>query len=91
MTVTNEGVSRLTRLAAFHRPINNALFGMLTREGFRMLAQLLARLAANGDCAVKFAEHIEATRELEHHHAAMSSTKGPERRSKQSGARRAKQ
>jgi DNA-binding PadR family transcriptional regulator len=61
LTVTREGVSRLTRLAAFQRPINDALFGTLTRDEFRVLSQLLSRLAAGGDHAVKLAEHIAAT------------------------------
>jgi DNA-binding MarR family transcriptional regulator len=88
LNVTTQGVSRLTRLAAFQRPINDALFGMLTRDEFKLLSQLLARLAANGDRAVKFAEHIEATIELDHHDAA-SAAKAPKRRQKQSGGRRA--
>lgn len=61
LAVTREGVNRLTRLAAFQRPVNDALFGMLTREEFKVLAQLLARLAAGGDNAVKLAEHIATT------------------------------
>jgi hypothetical protein len=89
LTITNQGVNRLTRLAAFQRPINDALFGMLTRDEFRLLSQLLARLAANGDRAVKFAEHIDATMELEHHHDATSAAKAPERRQKRSRGRRA--
>ena len=89
LTVTNQGISRLTRLAAFQRPINDVLFGTLTRDEFRLLSQLLARLAANGDRAMKFAEHIEATIELEHHHDATSAAKAPKRRQKQSGGRRA--
>lgn len=61
LSVTREGVNRLTRLAAFQRPVNDALFGMLTREEFKMLSQLLARLAAGSDQAVKLAEHIATT------------------------------
>jgi len=59
--VTKEGVDRLTRLAAFQRPVNDALFGMLSREEFRVLSRLLGRLADNGDAAVKLASHLEAT------------------------------
>jgi hypothetical protein len=84
LSVTNQGVSRLTRLAAFQRPINDALFGLLTRDEFRLLTQLLARLAANGDGAVKLAEHIGAKMKLD---AAPVVT---ERRRKQSLASRAK-
>lgn len=61
LAVTREGVNRLTRLAAFQRPVNDALFGTLTREEFKVLSQLLARLAAGGDDAVKLAEHIATT------------------------------
>lgn len=78
LAVTSEGVGRLTRLAAFQRPVNDALFGMLSRDEFRVLSQLLARLSANGDSAVKLAEHIEAKMKLDAAPAA------PERRQKQS-------
>jgi DNA-binding MarR family transcriptional regulator len=77
LTVTHEGFGLLTRLAAFQRPVNDALFGTLTRDEFRMLSQLLARLAADGDRAVALAEHFEASIALEHH-------RKPERRQKQS-------
>ena len=65
LTVTGQGFGLLTRLAALQRPVNDALFGMLSRDEFRMLSQLLARLAANGDGAVKLAEHIGAKMKLE--------------------------
>jgi hypothetical protein len=74
----------LTRLAAYQRPINDALFGMLTRDEFRLLSELLGRLAANGDRAVKLAEHIEASIALEHHRVAASAARQPEQRRKQS-------
>lgn len=64
LAVTEEGINRLKRLAAFQRPVNDALFGMLSREEVGLLADLLARLAANGDHAVKLASHIEATLEF---------------------------
>lgn len=62
--VTREGIDRLTRLAAFQRPVNDALFGMLSREEFRVLSDLLGRLASNGDTAVKLASHLEAAMTL---------------------------
>lgn len=65
LSVTVEGVSQLTKLAVFQRPMNDALFGMLTSEEFRVLARLLARLAANGDYALRLAGHVEATITLE--------------------------
>jgi DNA-binding MarR family transcriptional regulator len=61
LTLTQRGMSLLIRLAALQRPVNDALFGMLTREEFKMLAQLLSRLASNADSALKLAEHAKAT------------------------------
>lgn len=84
LTVTSEGIHRLTRLAALQRPINDALFGMLTRDEFRLLSQMLSRLAANGEHAVKIADHIEATIELKHDRDAALAARKPERRQKQS-------
>ena len=84
LTATGQGFSLLTRLAAFQRPVNDALFGMLTRDEFRLLSQLLARLAANGDRAVMFAEYFEASIAQEHLRVAASAAKKPERRQKQS-------
>lgn len=83
LTVTGQGFSLLTRLAAFQRPVNDALFGMLTRDEFRLLSQLLARLAADGDRAVTLAEHFEASIALEHHRVAASVAQKPQRRQKQ--------
>lgn len=88
LTVTSRGINRLTRLAAFQRPINDALFGMLTRDEFRLLSQLLSRLAANSEHAVKIAEHIEATIELKHGRDAASVARKSGRREKQSGSHR---
>lgn len=65
LSLTQHGLNLLTRLAALQRPVNDALFGMLTRDEFRLLSQLLARLAANGDNAIKLAEHIGAKMKLE--------------------------
>lgn len=86
LTVTQEGVSRLTRLAAFQRPINDALFGTLTSDEFRLLSQLLARLAAGGDHAVKLAEHIAETIHLDASKEPAPVAKAPARKKK--GARR---
>jgi MarR family transcriptional regulator, organic hydroperoxide resistance regulator len=67
LAVTTKGLDRLTRLAAFQRPVNDALFGMLSRDEFRQLAHLLSRVADNGGNAVKLAAHIEATIALRRH------------------------
>jgi DNA-binding MarR family transcriptional regulator len=72
LVVTDEGVSRLTRLAGFQRPVNDALFGMLSREEIRSFASLLSRLAANGSNALKLAGHVEATMKLVRHGAKRS-------------------
>ncbi len=61
LNVTEHGLGLLTRLATFQRPVNDALFEMLSREEFKLLSRLLGRLAAHGDRAVKLAEHIEMT------------------------------
>ena len=61
LSLTQHGVNRLIRLAALQRPVNDALFGMLTREEFRVLSGLLSRLASNADSALKLAEHVQAT------------------------------
>ncbi|WP_245452224.1 MarR family winged helix-turn-helix transcriptional regulator [Bradyrhizobium forestalis] len=61
LALTQHGVSLLIRLAALQRPVNDALFGMLTREEFKTLTQLLSRLASNADSALKLAEHVRAT------------------------------
>lgn len=84
LTVTSQGFGVLTRLAAVQRPVNDALFGMLTRDEFRLLSQLLARLAANGDRAVTLAEHFKASIALEHHRVAASATQKPKTRQKKS-------
>src|SRR5215813_1237065 len=55
LALTQHGVNRLIRLAALQRPVNDEFFGMLTREEFKTLSQLLSRVAANGDRAVKLA------------------------------------
>lgn len=82
LSVTDRGLSRLTRLAAFQRPINDALFGMLTRDEFKLLSQLLFRLADNGDRALILAEHLEATMKLELLQKATSVKATPGRRAK---------
>src|ERR1700761_2078211 len=61
LTATERGLDLLKRLATFQRPVNDALFEVLTREEFKLLSQFLGRLAANGERAVKLAEHIEMT------------------------------
>lgn len=65
LTLTQHGMSLLIRLATLQRPVNDALFGMLTREEFKVLSQLLSRLASNADSALKLAEHVKATLRLQ--------------------------
>lgn len=61
LTLTEDGINLLIRLAGLQRPVNDALFGMLTREEFKVLSQMLSRLASNADSALKLAEHVRAT------------------------------
>lgn len=87
LTLTQHGVSLLVRLAALQRPVNDALFGMLTREEFKVLSQLLSRLASNADSALKLAEHVKATLKFQEDQQA-SATSLPESRKKRRAPRR---
>lgn len=79
LAVTPAGIERLTRLAAFQRPVNDALFGTLSRAEFKQLLQLLNRLAAHGDQAIKLAEHIETTLRLNEDAPMPTNTRGRKR------------
>ncbi|MEH2500458.1 DNA-binding MarR family transcriptional regulator [Bradyrhizobium sp. AZCC 1678] len=81
LALTQHGVRRLIRLAALQRPVNDALFGMLTREDFKVLSQLLSRLASNADSALKLAEHVQATLKFQENQRA-SAANLPESRKK---------
>lgn len=65
LSVTADGVKLLARLAAFQRPVNDALFASLSRDEFQTLARLVTRLASHSDQAIKLAEHIEAALQVE--------------------------
>jgi hypothetical protein len=77
--VTPAGIARLTKLAAFQRPVNDALFGTLTRAEFEQLLLLLNRLAAHGDQAIKLAEHVERTLRLNEDEPVSTTTRGRKR------------
>lgn len=79
LAVTPAGIGRLTRLAAFQRPVNDALFGTLSRAEFKQLLQLLNRLAADGDQAIKLATHIERTLRLGDNEPTSTTTRGRKR------------
>jgi DNA-binding MarR family transcriptional regulator len=83
LTATDRGFTMLTQLAALQRPVNDALFGTLTREEFKMLSKLLGRLAAGSDRAIALAEHVEASLTQGKVRAA-SGAKKPERHRTQS-------
>lgn len=51
LVATEKGFKLLTQLAPVQRPVNDALFGALTRDEFKQLLQLLTRLVAGGDHA----------------------------------------
>ncbi len=78
LALTQHGLNLLTRLAALQRPVNDALFGMLTREEFKLLSGLLSRLSSNADSALKLAEHFKATLRFQEDQDA-SRTKAPKR------------
>jgi DNA-binding MarR family transcriptional regulator len=86
LVATEKGFGLLTRLAAVQRPVNDALFGTLTRDEFKLLSQLLSRLAAGGDRAVGFVEYFEASiAQEEHRRAAGSPGKAKPGRTKSRG------
>ncbi|MGX9389378.1 MarR family winged helix-turn-helix transcriptional regulator [Nitrobacteraceae bacterium UC4446_H13] len=84
LAVTPAGIERLTRLAAFQRPVNDALFGTLSRVEFKQLLQLLNRLASDGDQAIKLASHIERTLHLSDNGPTSTTTRGRKRSGGQS-------
>ena len=79
LAVTPAGIERLTRLAAFQRPVNDALFGTLSRAEFKQLLHLLNRLAADGDQAIKLASHIERTLLLGYNEPTSTTKRGRKR------------
>lgn len=87
LALTQRGMSLLIRLAALQRPVNDALFGMLTREEFKMLGQLLSRLASNADSALKLAVHMQATLKSQEDQRA-STASPPDSRKKRRATRR---
>ncbi|SFJ45181.1 MarR family transcriptional regulator [Bradyrhizobium sp. Gha] len=87
LALTQRGMSLLIRLATLQRPVNDALFGLLTREEFKMLAQLLSRLASNADSALKLAVHVQAMLSLQEDQRA-STASPPDSRKKRRATRR---
>ncbi|WP_342724669.1 MarR family transcriptional regulator [Bradyrhizobium sp. B097] len=80
LALTQHGVGLLIRLAALQRPVNDALFGMLTRDEFKMLSQLLSRLASSADSALKLAEHVKATLKSQEDQRALTTNSSAPRR-----------
>jgi DNA-binding MarR family transcriptional regulator len=89
LALTTRGLDRLIRLASLQRPVNDAFFDTLTREEFKVLAQLLSRLASSGDRAVQLAEHVQATLEAPLHQdkSAVKIAKQRHKRAPRSNAR----
>ena len=83
LTATDRGFTMLAELAAFQRPVNDALFGVLSRDEFRSLSELLGRLAAESERAIALAAYVEASLTQEKRRAA-SGAKKTKRRQKQS-------
>jgi DNA-binding MarR family transcriptional regulator len=80
LTATNRGFALLTQLAALQRPVNDALFGTLTREEFRTLSDLLGRLAGGSERAVTLAAYVQASLAQEKLIAASGAGKRPRQR-----------
>lgn len=59
LRLTAEGFARLASLAAFQRPVNDALFDGLSAAEFRALRQIMAKLERNGAGAVQLANYLE--------------------------------
>lgn len=87
LSVTQEGLDRLSRLAAFQRPVNDALFGMLSRAEFLTLSGLLAKLASHGDIAVKLANQIEVAMKIAETQKALAKSVAIGKRAKTSRTR----
>lgn len=83
LTATDRGFTMLAELAAFQRPVNDALFGVLSRDEFRFLSELLGRLAAESERAIALAAYVDVSLTQEKRRAA-SGAKKTERRQKQS-------
>ena len=54
-----EGLRRLASLAAFQRPINDALFKSLKKDEFLTLHRLMWALRSDADAALTMAEYVE--------------------------------
>ncbi|TCR62957.1 MarR family winged helix-turn-helix transcriptional regulator [Bosea sp. BK604] len=59
LVATKAGWEKLTHLAAFQRPVNDALFETLTEEEFRQLGAIMRRLAEGGPRALQLAKYYE--------------------------------
>jgi molecular chaperone HscC len=79
LALTEQGLDRLVRLACLQRPVNDAFFGVLTRHEFKLLSQLLSRLASQGESAVKLAEHVQATLEFQQRHDVLAANAAGQR------------
>lgn len=54
-----EGLERLSRLAAFQRPVNDALFASLDAKDFATLHRLMGRLLVDADSAIALSNYVE--------------------------------
>lgn len=59
LRLTPQGFARLASLAAFQRPVNDALFEGLSAVEFQTLRQIMAKLERNGASAVQLASYLE--------------------------------
>lgn len=58
LSVTEEGLKRLVKLAELQRPVNDALFGTLSRKEFQLLSDLMRRLSSDSTQALLLAHHL---------------------------------
>lgn len=58
LLATPSGLAQLARLATVQRPVNDALFGSLSRAEFESLSAIMRGLAQGADKAIRLAEHL---------------------------------
>lgn len=63
LRVTEAGRVALQRLAAFQRPVNDALFEPLDGKDFRRLCETMQRLSENGEKALRLADYLASADE----------------------------
>ncbi len=60
LTVTEEGLMDLAKLAPYQRQVNNVEFGSLTKDDFQKLSNIIADLVSSSERAVKLQRYLES-------------------------------